>query len=163
VAIVVRLDQERLPWAADGETLELTRDAAGAWQLWVTTFILCLRDEATSVHYHSWRGADAFSYVVAGTRHALEPPPPEFAEHMAAAWRERIPRGWWQRLRRAVCPGAAEACEVCTTAGGMAYDWYLVCWSLPGAVGIDLYLLSLCGRLAEHHEAEPGAAPDPAN
>lgn len=152
MAILVDLEHEHVPWAADGESLELTSDANGAWSVWVTTFLLALRDKAVSIHFHSWRGSEAFSYIVDNTRYTLECPPPKVAEHMAEPWRARMPRGFCHRVRRTLWPRTTEASGVCTVAGGWANDWHLVCWSLPHAFGVDLHLLSLQGRLAEPHE-----------
>jgi hypothetical protein len=72
---------------------------------------------------------------------------------MVTAWRDRLGCGWCRKLKRALRLGSVEASEVCISIGGMAYDWYIVCWSLPGAEGVDLHLTSLKGRLAEAGEA----------
>ena len=169
--VVVDLERHRLPWSASGEHLELGDDPESAWHLWVALLLMSLRDGATSLHYHSWLGADALSYICSGTRFALEQPAPALAAELVSVWLNRFRRGWaWWPARHRSAAG-----RVRTLCGGMADDWYASCWSLPGAEGVDLNRAAPAARLdraywllrrdeepgpAKH--ADPSAAEDPA-
>lgn len=52
--------------------------------LWGRVLLMAIRDEASSVHYHPWRGDGALSYIIANTRYDLLPPPADWAWQCAS-------------------------------------------------------------------------------
>jgi hypothetical protein len=141
VTIVLDIEHHPLPWSASGEYLELGDDPESAWHLWTALLLLCLGDRAESLHYHSWRGADALACICNGTRHSLEPPWPPLAAHLAGVWLDRLGgRPWWPKRHRSAVGWARTLC------GGLTDDWYVSCWSLQGAEGVDLYRAAPAAR-----------------
>lgn len=107
-------------------------------QFWGLVLIMAVRDQATSLHYHPWRNV-VLTYIVAGTRYELIPPPAEAAPGILAAARALFaPPTWFGRQRLEV-----------TTCGSFEFDaydslttWDAVVWSSGERAGVELYRVS---------------------
>ena len=152
----------QLPDLPTGDELMLVEFGLG-WaelcRLWRMVLAMAVRDGASSVHYHPWRADGHLSYVVAGVRHALVPPPPELAHRVAAAAgalacgsrlgaAARRWLGWPHR--------AAGRIRLIGVSGESV--WAGVVWSAGSLIGVEWYRLDHAST-----RAEPVAAPDTAN
>ena len=112
--------------------------AAAFRKLWGMVLLMSVRDRATSVHYHPWRGEGALFYVVDNTRYEMVPPPAEYAGACADTARTSFitPAGFFARLfgrERAACG------TLTLTVGGNLIVWDVVCWSSGARRGVDLF------------------------
>ena len=154
----VRLPDLPAPAAADDPQLvEFGFAWADLCRLWELLLALAVRDGASSVHYHPWRADGHLSYVVAGARYAMVPPPPELARRVALAagalaCGTRLGAACRRWLGRPVRASGVVRLE--GPAGPS--EWAGVVWSAGSRVGVEWYRLDPAGG-----PAEPGAAADP--
>lgn len=111
---------------------------AGFRKLWGMVLLMAVRDRATSVQYHPWRGAGALSYVVDNVRYEMVPPPTEYAVTAADAARSAFTEsaGFFARLLgrdRASCG------TVRLNVGGNPIVWDAVWWSSGERSGVELF------------------------
>ena len=126
---------------------------------------MAVRDQATSVHFHSHRIGSTtdvvLTYVVGGGRYELVAPPTEIAGELFAAGCVMLaPRGWWGCLRRLVaravggCSGQFRVVD----ADGHSSEWYGVVWSAGPIAGLEFFCrLDSFGPQTEPNEVCKGS------
>ncbi|MBN9517284.1 hypothetical protein J0H58_02010 [bacterium] len=109
-------------------------------RLWRMVLAMAVRDGASSAHYHPWRANGPLSYVVAGIRYELIPPPPTLARQLAEAVAALAGgnrliatlRRWFGRPPRA-------SGRVRLIGPDGLTNWAGVVWSAGGALGVEWY------------------------
>jgi hypothetical protein len=107
---------------------------------------LAVKDKASSVHYHIWRGESmgegVLSYVVGGVLYEMVPPPLEIVGPLFAAARALLaPRGLWGRLRQ-LLGRAAGGCSgqfSLLDADSSRSEWCGAVWSAGTTAGLEFY------------------------
>jgi hypothetical protein len=114
-------------------------------KLWGLVLLMAIRDRATSVHYHPWRGDSSLAEIVDNIRYEMVPPPPECAEELMSAARSIfLPTntGFFARLL-----GRGPARTACATVsldvGGVPILWDVVCWFSGERGGLDFFRVTL--------------------
>ena len=111
-------------------------------QFWQIVLSMCMRDGATSLHYHAWLNPGSLYYILSGVKYDMIPPPGEetrrvmnAAKNLISGTRIHFPFrrlfGWSRNISsrfRIVCEfGSAE--------------WAGIVWSVDGIEGIDWHRL----------------------
>ncbi len=109
-------------------------------KFWGIVLLLAVRDRATSVQYHPWRGEGALSYVVDDIRYELVPPASEDTAEIVAAARALFttPPGFLARLFGC---GRVSCGTVTLDANGPTV-WDVVCWSSGERSGVEFFRVS---------------------
>jgi hypothetical protein len=122
-------------------------------KLWGMLLLMAVRDNATSLHYHPWRGEGALAYVVRNVRHEMRPPQPDAAERCIAAARSLMFRGR-NRIRRILSGRSSPLCESLTIGiEEHRIEWEVVCWFSRKRSGVDFFRVTPV-------EQEPAAPSD---
>ncbi len=135
----------------DDDAMLVTFDGDRAHQryayrkLWGMVVLLALRDKASSVHYHPWRGGGALAMIVENVRYEMVPPPHEYADVCMEVARTLFTqprrsglfsRLWQHRLENTV------SSTVRIEWDGWTSFWDAVCWSSGERAGVELYLIT---------------------
>ncbi len=139
----------------DGTLVPLCDDPAVLGKLWGVVLLLAVRDHAESVQYHPWRPDGGLSYVVAGVRYALLPPPDHLAGPFIAVARSLFTRAGRGRDGRWLGGPACGAFEL--RMWGHVFVWDVVMWLSGERAGVEL--LRVAPAVPERRPAEPGTAP----
>jgi hypothetical protein len=134
--LFIYLETHPLKFDVDGFAVVEGEGPDAAWDLWVLVLLMAVRDKARSVHYHSWLGEDALSYVCPDGWHTMMPPKPPLATQMVQVWLDRLSRKpkWWPFHRRhQQGTGVVHIGDDQWSIG-----WYVSCWSRDGVEGVDL-------------------------
>jgi hypothetical protein len=121
--------------APTDDTLADVRAVMG--KFWGIVLLLAIRDRATSVQYHPWRGAGALSYVVDDIRYEMVPPEPEDAAEIAAAARAMFTRRPGVFARLFGC-GPVSCGTVALAVNGPTV-WDVICWSSGARSGVEFF------------------------
>ena len=117
----------------------VSEDQDPTLKLWGMLLLMAVRDNASSLHYHPWRGDGALAYVVRNVRQEMRPPSPDSAERCIAAARSLMVRGR-NRIRRILSGRWNPACEsLILGIGGHEIEWEVVCWSSGGRIGVEFF------------------------
>ncbi len=120
----------------------LATDADPARKLWGYVLLMAVRDKASSVHYHPWRGDGALAYVVANTRVEMRPPHPSAAERCVAAARSLL--GHRCGLLGRILVGQLNlACgSLILGVAEHRIEWEVVCWWSGGRFGVEFFRIT---------------------
>lgn len=133
----------------DGIVITFSRDpvdnpAAEIRKFWGLVLLMSLRDRATSIHYHPWRGDSSLAYIVENTRYELLPPPAEYAADILRVARSMFlapERGFFARLFGR--DSAHPACSaVSLDSWGKFVIWDVVFWTTGERSGLELYRIT---------------------
>lgn len=110
-------------------------------KLWGVLLLMSVRDRATSVHYHPWRGDGALFYIVDDARYEMVPPPAEHADVCVNTARDAFiaPAGFFARLfgcERVACG------TLSLDVGGLPVVWDVVVWTSGPRRGVDLHRIT---------------------
>ena len=108
---------------------------------------MAIWDEASSVHYHPWRGDGALSYIIANTRYDLLPPPADWAWQCALAARSFLVRRRSLLGRVLVGSSRGPACGsfmLCVEEHKI--EWDVVCWSAGKRFGVEFFRVAPLDR-----------------
>ena len=121
---------------------DLGSDADPARKLWGLALLMAVRDRASSVHYHPWRGDGALAYVVANTRVEMSPPEPGWAERCVAAARSLL-------IQRRSLLGRILVGQPYPKCGSLVFgvaerriEWEVVCWSSGKRFGVEFFRIT---------------------
>jgi hypothetical protein len=148
----------------------LVADSDPMRKFWGYVLLFAVRDNASSVHYHPWRGDGALAYIVANTRIELHPPHPDWARHCVAAARSLLAH---RSLLGRIAVATRSFLSDCSLLGlilvgrsarrtcgslvlGVAehrIEWQVVCWSSGGRCGVEFF------RITPIESETAGAAP----
>jgi hypothetical protein len=132
---------------------DLATDADPARKLWGLLLLMAVRDGASSVHYHPWRGDGALAYIIANIRIVLRPPPDLWAEYCVAVARSLLGRRR-SLLGRMLIGQPNPACgSLVLGVEEHRIEWEVVCWSSGGRLGVEFFRTTPM-------EAEAAAGPD---
>jgi hypothetical protein len=105
---------------------------------------MSLRDRATSIHYHPWRGESCLTYLIENTRYELLPPPAEYAADILRVARSMFitpGQGFFARLF-----GRDSANPACSAVSldfyGLHIVWDAVIWTTGERSGLELYRIT---------------------
>jgi hypothetical protein len=127
----------------DGPTLvEFGLDWDSVCLMWRMLLALAVREGAESMHYHPWRADGRLSYIVAGVRHVLNPPPPKLAGRVAAAAGALACGNWAGAVSRRLLGWPVRASGRVRFAGEHGpSEWAGVVWADRQVVGVEWYRL----------------------
>ena len=134
---------EEAPTTPDGGYYSIQTPGLSASAAWGLGLLLALREQATWVFLHSWKGDERFGEVVEGVLYTWTPPPTADAREMLVVARSLISRGdgkprVWDRLLRQ----RTVASRIHLEADGVPSEWFGVYWAVDDAGGVDFFRLS---------------------
>jgi hypothetical protein len=142
------------------EMVDITPDRAGVTYFWGLALNMALRDDAASLHYHSWLGEYPLWYRVGYKQYILVPLGTHFNPLVLSTARELIsPGGLWPTVRRWLGLPVVGRLRLESEYG--ASSWLGVCWSAGGEFGVDFHRIGPVERsespLATAGERSEGA------
>ena len=111
-------------------------------KFWGMVFLMAVRDNATSVHYHPWRGDGALAYIVDDVRFEMHPPPVEWAGHLVKTARYLAVRP--QSIVTRILSGRGDpTCGKLTLCvDEHEIEWQVVCWWSGARIGVEFIRIS---------------------
>jgi hypothetical protein len=131
---------EEAPTTPDGGYYSIQTPGLSARAAWGLGLLMALREQATWVFLHSWRGDERFGEVVEGVQYTWTPPPTADAREMLAVARSVITRGDGRPgVLDRVLRRRAVASRVQIEFEGERSDWFGVYWTADGEGGVDFF------------------------
>ena len=127
--------------AAFHSSEDLASDPDFMRKLWCMVLLMAIRDHASSVHFHSWRGNAALTYIISNTRFQLLSPPSDQAEWCVSAARSLLQRPGFLRWFL-----GGQQTPTCGTlvlrVSEHEIKWQVVTWSSGGRCGVEFFRLT---------------------
>ncbi len=128
-------------------------------RMWRMILAMAVRDGAASVHYHPWRADGHLSYLVAGVRYELIPPPPWIARRVSAAAGTIICGNRVGAASRRWLGWPLQAAgQVRLAVGSDVSEWTGVVWSVGSLTGVEWYRLTNAPQPDQPREQLPAAS-----